>query len=325
MLTSATTAVQFYFAKRRPLANGISQCGAGVGGMTIPLLYNILITEYTWRGTLLVYGGVMLNGLICAALIRPEDMQMSDTKKDQRSKLQYSDKSSSECPSDKSHTSSLYTSLKSITSLCDCSIFTNAAFVVYIVGFFLLMLGYDFVFTYLPIKAVDNGTNRSKAPLLITVIGATGTAFRLIGGFISTGDATRRQVIFAAATLISGLCSIISIWCISFSSLVIYAAIFGATSGLYRSQYASVAVDIVGVDRSAIALSLSLAVSGIAIAISLPIAGLCSDLTGGYVLSFASLGTVQVVSGLLLLFIPVLLKKQARDVSTLSNQNKTTQ
>ena len=70
------------------------------------------------------------------------------------------------------------------------------------------------------------------------------------------------------------------------------------------------ALDIVGVERSPAALSLSYGVSGLAIAIALPIAGLFADLSGSYEMTFAFLGIVQIISGILLFFVPFLLKKQ---------------
>ena len=171
MLTSSVTAVQFHFDKRRPIANGITTGGSGMGSMIIPLAFDGLITLYTWRGATLVYGGLILNGLVFGVLFRPNDMQKQD-KNSKASKYQL-ENSSSELSS-KSKSKGISTLWNAITSLCDCSIFTNGAFVIYITGYFLLMTGYEAVYSFLPDKATENGIDRSKASLLITVSGATG-------------------------------------------------------------------------------------------------------------------------------------------------------
>ncbi len=173
MLTSSVTAVQFYFNKKRPIANGITTGGSGVGSMIIPLVFDSLITLYTWRGTTLVYGGLILNGLVFGALFRPHEMEqksysMSEPKQDEKYQVDNSSSNS------KPQTRLICTLLNSLTSLCDCSLFTNGAFVVYIIGYFLLMTGYEAVYSFLPDKATENGIDRSKASLLITVSGATG-------------------------------------------------------------------------------------------------------------------------------------------------------
>ena len=175
MLTSSVTAVQFHFDKRRPIANGITTGGSGMGSMIIPLAFDGLITLYTWRGATLVYGGLILNGLVFGVLFRPHRMQRSDTGQDKNSKAsKYQLENSSSELSSKSKCQSTSTLWNSITSLCDCSIFTHGAFVIYITGYFLLMTGYEAVYSFLPDKATENGIDRSKASLLITISGATG-------------------------------------------------------------------------------------------------------------------------------------------------------
>ncbi|XP_006817453.1 monocarboxylate transporter 12-like [Saccoglossus kowalevskii] len=59
-----------YFHKRHALANGIAQSGVAVGVMTFPLLYQILIDKYGWRGAMLVMAGINMNLVVCGMLMR---------------------------------------------------------------------------------------------------------------------------------------------------------------------------------------------------------------------------------------------------------------
>ncbi|CAG2222167.1 unnamed protein product [Mytilus edulis] len=60
-----------YFVKRRNLAQAISGAGFGLGGLIFPPIYTYLIEEYGLRGGLLITGGVQLNIIAFALLLRP--------------------------------------------------------------------------------------------------------------------------------------------------------------------------------------------------------------------------------------------------------------
>ena len=60
-----------YFDKRRALATGIASCGSGVGTFIFAPLTNYLITEYTWKGTMWILAGIILNGVVYGAVFRP--------------------------------------------------------------------------------------------------------------------------------------------------------------------------------------------------------------------------------------------------------------
>ncbi|RUS82819.1 hypothetical protein EGW08_009439, partial [Elysia chlorotica] len=63
--------VNYYFEKRRGLANGIAVSGSGVGTFAYSPMSEILLSEYQWHGALLIIAGVIFNGCICGALMRP--------------------------------------------------------------------------------------------------------------------------------------------------------------------------------------------------------------------------------------------------------------
>lgn len=67
----AVVIVAFYFEKKRAFATGIAVAGSGVGGFVFPVLVELLIEWYTWRGATLILGGILLNIVLCGALFRP--------------------------------------------------------------------------------------------------------------------------------------------------------------------------------------------------------------------------------------------------------------
>ena len=67
----ATIAVCFYFEKRRSLATGIAICGTGIGVFIFAPLTNSLLSDYSWKGTLLIEAGILLNCIVCGIVFRP--------------------------------------------------------------------------------------------------------------------------------------------------------------------------------------------------------------------------------------------------------------
>ncbi|XP_021932288.1 monocarboxylate transporter 12 isoform X3 [Zootermopsis nevadensis] len=67
----AIVSVTCYFEKYRSLATGIAVCGSGLGTFLFAPISEYLITEYGWRGALLIIAAVVLNCIILGALFRP--------------------------------------------------------------------------------------------------------------------------------------------------------------------------------------------------------------------------------------------------------------
>lgn len=67
----AIVAVSFYFEKRRSLATGLAVCGSGLGTFIFAPLTNLLLEEYSWKGTILIETGLLLNCILCGAVFRP--------------------------------------------------------------------------------------------------------------------------------------------------------------------------------------------------------------------------------------------------------------
>lgn len=67
----AMSMVNHYFARWRPIAYALASSGECVFSMIFSPLFKWLIETYTWRGALLIIGGLQLNLCVCGALMRP--------------------------------------------------------------------------------------------------------------------------------------------------------------------------------------------------------------------------------------------------------------
>jgi len=61
----------FYMQYATVIYPGVAAAGSGVGGFIFPPLINFLLETYSWRGTFIILGAIMLNVIICGLLFRP--------------------------------------------------------------------------------------------------------------------------------------------------------------------------------------------------------------------------------------------------------------
>ena len=77
-IVPTSAVVSNWFKRRRDFAIGILGMGIGVGGFTMPLLTNNLITNYGWRSSFLIMGCMAALVMVPVSLLivknRPEDM-----------------------------------------------------------------------------------------------------------------------------------------------------------------------------------------------------------------------------------------------------------
>lgn len=70
MYCPAIIIVTVYFEKKRAFATGVAVCGAGIGTFIFAPFTSYLLQQYAWRGTFLIYSGIILNCAVCGALFR---------------------------------------------------------------------------------------------------------------------------------------------------------------------------------------------------------------------------------------------------------------
>uniref|UniRef100_A0A8C9KSU9 Major facilitator superfamily (MFS) profile domain-containing protein n=1 Tax=Serinus canaria TaxID=9135 RepID=A0A8C9KSU9_SERCA len=69
--TPSISIVSRYFSKKRPLANAIASAGECAFAFMFGPFFQWLISQYGWKGALLIIGGIQLNICVCGVLMRP--------------------------------------------------------------------------------------------------------------------------------------------------------------------------------------------------------------------------------------------------------------
>ncbi|KAL6102260.1 slc16a12 [Pungitius sinensis] len=78
--TPAVAMVGTYFSERKALAYGVAMSGSGIGTFVLAPAVQLLIERYSWRGALLVLGGLVSNLCVCGALMRRAPPRTSEHK-----------------------------------------------------------------------------------------------------------------------------------------------------------------------------------------------------------------------------------------------------
>ena len=78
-----------YFEKRLSLAIGIAACGSGVGTFILAPLTSLLVTNYSWKGAILIIAALNLHCCVFGATYRPVK---SNSKKERIQSIELSDR-----------------------------------------------------------------------------------------------------------------------------------------------------------------------------------------------------------------------------------------
>ena len=80
----ASVLVQTHFNKHRKFATSISVSGLPLGNLIAPILTNVLIQEFGWRGALMLHTGILLNALVLVQMWPRENVVSSAHKQQQK-------------------------------------------------------------------------------------------------------------------------------------------------------------------------------------------------------------------------------------------------
>ncbi|XP_076457514.1 monocarboxylate transporter 5-like [Babylonia areolata] len=181
----------------------------------------------------------------------------------------------------------------------DISLLRSPTFVIYGLACFLCMLGFFVPFIYLPTLCTDLGVGASEAAYLISIIGMANTIGRVAVGFVSDQSWADCLLINNVALMIGGATTC----CVPFFSdypvFAVYAYIFGTSIAVFVSLRSIIMVELMGLQKLTNAFGLVIMFQGISTFIGAPIAGMLSDLTGDYNISFYVAGMFLALSGVI--------------------------
>lgn len=277
--------VSKWFVKRRAGALSFLSFGLGVGMLLWAPVTALLIQQYSWRGTLLLLGGIYLNGIVLGLLlIEPGEEQLSTPLSLKKTMIRNLDKK---------------------------LIFTKNFFI-YIFSTSLLYFGHLMILAYLPRKLVDIGRTKFEGSLMVTITSAVSCLIRLIIGTIADKKYFHKTIIYFLSSFVAGITSFLTLASDSHIFYFCFSAFYGVTSGFYVALTVPVAVEVFDLKYLANVTAWTLLMAGIFMMIATTSGGWLYDKTGEATYNFVFGGIILTISGLLLAVLVVILKKQKK-------------
>lgn len=200
----------------------------------------------------------------------------------------------------------LFTEFKKLfKDILNFSYFLDIRFLLFSISNFILYVWYDVVYVYLPDWAGEHGVSTTDASMLISLIGIINMFGEIGLGWIGDRKEANPNIVYAICMGFCGISVVLIPLFYSYTWMCVLASAFGLFIAANYSLTSIILVNLVDLDRFTNAYGLLLLVQGIANLVGPPLAGMGYDYTGAYNLSFFLAGGFIIVSGVLLLILPV--------------------
>ncbi|XP_039766954.1 monocarboxylate transporter 6 isoform X2 [Ornithorhynchus anatinus] len=305
---ASITILGYYFSRRRALANALASAGVSIGLTLWPLLSRHLLDSLGWRGSFLVFGGVLLNCCVCGAVMRPLKASPPEH--------------AAGPPPPAALRGCLWACGRALQRYLAFDVFRhNRGYRIYTLGVVWMVMGFVLPHIYLVPYAMRHGVDPARAALLISIIGFSNIFMRPAAGLLagSPACAGRRIHLFSLALLLNGLTNLLCVTSADFRVLVGYCLVYSVSMSGVGALIFQVLMDIVPMDRFPSALGLFTVLESCTILIGPPLAGLLLDATGDFRYVFCTSSFILVSAALYMgiSFCLMQRKEQPADTGTL--------
>lgn len=272
-----------HFTRRRTLALGISLSSVGLSSFAFNPLFQLLVEKYTWRGALLILGGLSLNVVPCGALVRPR----------RRSKAPVDVREALVCWSSRLWTthamfalSSLQASLnrgpkcaawlKRVSSYLELPLLLERPYVTYVMAVTFINVGYFVPYFHLVAHGRQAGFSQYKAAFVMSAAGMSDILGRIVSGWFSDLRLLRLIHVLSLWVALTGIFIIllpVSSLNGSYPALMVTSVLYGFCSGAMTSVVFAVVPNIVGAKRTMGALGLLMLIESVAGLLGTPLSG----------------------------------------------------
>ncbi|KAK5875825.1 hypothetical protein CesoFtcFv8_026865 [Champsocephalus esox] len=289
VFTPMVATVMANFTRRRTLALGLAFSSIGLSSFAFNPLFQLLVELYTWRGALLILGGLSLNIVPCGALIGPQRRSKDPAKVVSESGV------------------SCASFLQRASSYLELPLLFERPYITYTLAISLLNVGYFVPYFHLVAHSRQVGFSEYQAAFVMSAAGATDILGRIASGWFSDLGHFRLIHLLSVWTTLAGVFIMllpVSSLSGSYAALMVISMLYGFCSGALTSLVFAVVPMIVGVERMMGALGLLQLIESGAGLLGAPLSGLLKDITGDYTASFMVAGGFVVLGTLTMVTLP---------------------
>ncbi|NP_001025143.1 uncharacterized protein LOC574425 [Danio rerio] len=287
----ANSMVNHYFKRWRPIACAISSSGECVFGMAFSPFFQWLIESYSWRGALLVIGGLQLNLIVCGALMKPLQPVQTSRKAVLDSK-------------EGTGTS------KKVTF--QCSLIQRPELLLYIVFAIFAAAGF-FIPPLFLVPYVNNlGMDQYWAASLLSVLSLADLLGRLGCGWLANLCLLRNLQLLTMVATAMGVVLLLLPIAYGYWSVLVFTSLYGFLFGCVVAIHVTSIVDIVGLEGFDSALGLFMLLRSIGGFLGPPAAGWLVDWTHNFGAAFYLSGICLLLSGCFVVLVDWLVEKKKK-------------
>ena len=275
-----------YFHRRRGLAVGIVECGAGAGTIVFAPFTEYLISQYGWRGAVLILSGVVLNITVCGMLFRPvhrvQKMKGNASETEQLEILiqKESDNVKHRVLTDdpvkllsENEVDPKKDNSRHHRKNTNCLHLRNRTFLIFTISNFVMYFWYDVPYVFVVDKAVSLGIEISRATVLVTCIGILHTFGNIMYGVLSDRKWVNRTLLYGLSITFCGVSILFMGILKHFVSMSFAVGSFGLFSSASEAMCSLILVDIVGVQSLEDGYGVIMLLQGVANLVGPPFAG----------------------------------------------------
>ncbi|XP_029952810.1 monocarboxylate transporter 2 [Salarias fasciatus] len=330
--TPTMTLLGLYFEKRRPVANALASSGECILTFILTPLFQLLIDSYSWRGALLILGGLQLNLCVCGMLLRPleatrdascvsevkaeeeglflEDLDHVQPSCEEEKELKPSEEGDQQLsPEDLEDKPDLTRRTKSaelkakIRRYVDYTLITNARFMVYSMFGVFAALGFFAPGLFLIPYARSRGIEEYQAAALMSISAVLDLFGRVFFGWLANLRLVETVNQLTVTVILLGTVLLLCPLAATFLELAVFSAAYGLVYGATVAIHITVLAEVVGVHRLGSALGFFMLIRSSGGLFGPPIAGFFIDKMSDYGTGFLMAGVALIVSAMFLLLL----------------------
>ncbi|TNM93818.1 hypothetical protein fugu_001994 [Takifugu bimaculatus] len=296
VFTPMLATVMAHFTRRRTLALGISLSSVGLSSFAFNPLFQLLVEKYTWRGAILILGGLSLNLVPCGALIRPRRRSEAPVEvRDALVVLGFGSVWSVEhflfplCSRTRPAARRCPSWFQRVSSHLELPLLLERPYVTYVMGITFINVGYFVPYFHLVAHGRQAGFSQYQAAFVMSAAGMSDILGRVVSGWFSDLRLLRLIHVLSLWVMLAGIFIIllpVSSLNGSYPALMVTSLLYGFCSGALTSVVFAVVPNIVGAERTMGALGLLMLIESVAGLLGTPLSGYLKDVTGNYVASF---------------------------------------
>ncbi|KAI7812823.1 monocarboxylate transporter 13 [Triplophysa rosa] len=299
----ANSMVSHYFKRWRPIAYAVASSGECVFAMIFSPFFQWLIESYTWRGAVLIIGGLQLNLCVCGALMRPLQPNPVTQNSIQGSKDQSG------------------TTKKVTFQWC---LIQRPELLLYIMFAILAAAGFFIPPLFLVPYTNSLGMEQYWAASVLSVLALADLLGRLACGWLANLRLVRNLQLLTMVVTAGGVVLLLLPVAQDYWAILVFSSMYGFLFGCVIAIHVTSIVDIVGLEGFDSALGLFMLLRSSGGFVGPPAAGWLVDWAGDFSAGFYLSGFCLVLSGIFVVFVDRLLERKKLPVKQTDSCSDTT-